>query len=181
MVSGCVPGRERLSRPLVVRPLAVRALDPHHPRQREFLAYDPCGDLSRIKVPMLAPRPPPLPGLTLNQVETAESADVESNLHSIGELARASGLTVSALRFYDGAGVLIPAVVDSATGYRWYAEHQLRSARLVAGLRRVGMPLAEITDLLARCADPVAVRRLLGGCWWPDRARRATADRRRYR
>ena len=29
---------------------------------------------------------------------------VESDLHSIGELARASGLTVSALRFYDRRG-----------------------------------------------------------------------------
>ena len=38
----------------------------------------------------------------------------------IGEMARASGLTVSALRFYDGAGVLVPAAVDPATGYRTY-------------------------------------------------------------
>ncbi len=31
---------------------------------------------------------------------------MESELLSIGELARASGLTVSALRFYDRCGVL---------------------------------------------------------------------------
>jgi DNA-binding transcriptional MerR regulator len=40
-------------------------------------------------------------------------------MRSIGEMARASGLTVSALRFYDGAGVLVPAFVDPETGYRW--------------------------------------------------------------
>ncbi|MGI5214502.1 MerR family transcriptional regulator [Plantactinospora sp. CA-290183] len=77
-------------------------------------------------------------------------------------MARASGLTVSALRFYDGAGVLPPATVDPATGYRRYARRQLRAARLVAGLRRVDMPLAEITRVLdLHAADPAAVRRLL--------------------
>lgn len=83
-------------------------------------------------------------------------------MRSIGELARASGLSVSALRFYDGAGVLVPAVVDPATGYRWYAPEQLDPARLLASLRRVGMPLAEIRAVLGQRDDPAAVRRLLG-------------------
>ena len=67
-----------------------------------------------------------------------------TELLGIGELARASGLTVSALRFYDREGVLAPAVVDPATGYRRYAAAQLRLARLVAGMRRIGVPLADI-------------------------------------
>ena len=29
-------------------------------------------------------------------------------MRGIGQMARESGLTVSALRFYDGAGVLVP-------------------------------------------------------------------------
>jgi DNA polymerase-3 subunit beta len=65
-------------------------------------------------------------------------------MRSIGETARASGLSVSALRFYDGAGVLVPAEVDPATGYRRYADAQIRSAQLIARLRRVGLPVAEI-------------------------------------
>ncbi|MEU9508465.1 MerR family transcriptional regulator [Micromonospora sp. NPDC048170] len=80
-------------------------------------------------------------------------------MRSIGELARASGLTVSALRFYDSAGVLTPALVDPATGYRWYTGDQVAPARLVAGLRRVGMPVAEIAAAL-RC-EPAQVHRLL--------------------
>ncbi|MEH0971756.1 MerR family DNA-binding transcriptional regulator [Micromonospora sp. CPCC 205546] len=80
-------------------------------------------------------------------------------MHSIGELARASGLTVSALRFYDSAGVLIPALVDPATGYRWYTGDQVAPARLVAGLRRVGMPVAEIAAALR--VEPAQVHRLL--------------------
>lgn len=34
-------------------------------------------------------------------------------LFGIGQLARVSGLTVSALRFYDGAGVLEPAFTST--------------------------------------------------------------------
>ncbi|RKN51347.1 MerR family transcriptional regulator [Micromonospora endolithica] len=80
-------------------------------------------------------------------------------MRSIGELARASGLTVSALRFYDSAGVLVPATVDPVTGYRWYTDDQVRPARLVAGLRRVGMPVAEIAAAVR--AEPAAAHRLL--------------------
>jgi DNA polymerase III sliding clamp (beta) subunit (PCNA family) len=82
-------------------------------------------------------------------------------MYGIGQLARASGLTVSALRFYDRAGVLVPAMVDPQTGYRWYAADQVQPARLLAGLRRVGMPLAEIAMVLRRRSDPAAVRLLL--------------------
>lgn len=84
---------------------------------------------------------------------------MESGLRSIGELARASGLTVSALRFYDSAGVLVPALVDPVTGYRWYTDDQVAPARLVAGLRRVGMPVPEIAAAVR--SEPAAVHRLL--------------------
>ncbi|MFI5849159.1 MerR family transcriptional regulator [Micromonospora chalcea] len=86
---------------------------------------------------------------------------VESELRSIGELARASGLTVSALRFYDRSGVLPPARVDPVTGYRWYTEEQVAPARLVAGLRRVGMPLTGIAEALRHRHRPAEVHRLL--------------------
>src|SRR5918999_667538 len=76
-------------------------------------------------------------------------------------MARESGLSISALRFYDGAGVLIPASVDPGTGYRYYAPDQVVVARLVAALRRVGMPLAGIREVLAHRHDPDAVDALL--------------------
>ncbi|HET7802592.1 MAG TPA: MerR family transcriptional regulator [Humibacillus xanthopallidus] len=69
-------------------------------------------------------------------------------LLTIGELARRSGLSASALRFYDREGVLVPADVDALTGYRRYAAAQVRAARLLASLRRVGMPLAEAALVL---------------------------------
>jgi DNA polymerase-3 subunit beta len=76
-------------------------------------------------------------------------------------MARESGLSVSALRFYDGAGVLAPASVDPDTGYRYYAADQVVVARLVGSLRRVGMPLAGIRQVLAARDDPAAVDALL--------------------
>lgn len=78
-------------------------------------------------------------------------------MYGIGSMARQSGLTVSALRFYDGAGILTPAWVDPHTGYRWYRESQLGDARLIAKLRRVGMPLNDICRVLTHQQNrPVA-------------------------
>ncbi|WP_078652366.1 MerR family transcriptional regulator [Streptomyces sp. NRRL F-525] len=84
-------------------------------------------------------------------------------MRSIGEMARDSGLSVSALRFYDGAGVLVPAWVDPVSGYRWYGPEQLEEARLLARLRRAGMALADIRLVLAgwSSADTDLVRKLL--------------------
>ena len=91
--------------------------------------------------------------MTLERVEGPESSGVEDSLLPIGTVARLSELPVSALRYYDGAGVLVPASVDPRTGYRRYAPDQVVAARLVARLRRVGMPLDSVRALLAG-ADP---------------------------
>ncbi|MFD5593629.1 MerR family transcriptional regulator [Streptomyces griseorubiginosus] len=84
-------------------------------------------------------------------------------MRSIGETARDSGLGVSALRFYDRAGVLVPAWVDPVSGYRWYEPGQVEEARLLGRLRRAGMPLADIRLVLAGWsgADTELVRTLL--------------------
>ncbi len=86
---------------------------------------------------------------------------VEERMRGIGRLARDSGLTVSALRFYDGAGVLVPARVDPHSNYRWYSDEQVVVARLVARLRRVGMPLAEIRRAVEHRGDPAVVDAVL--------------------
>jgi serine/threonine protein phosphatase PrpC len=65
-------------------------------------------------------------------------------LLTIGAFARAARLTPKALRLYDEVGLLLPAAVDPESGYRLYEPGQLDRARLIAQLRRVGMPLADI-------------------------------------
>jgi protein phosphatase len=65
-------------------------------------------------------------------------------LLTIGAFARTSRLSIKALRLYDEIGLLRPAWTDPESGYRYYEPGQLERARLVAWLRRVGMPLARI-------------------------------------
>lgn len=78
------------------------------------------------------------------------------NLMTIGDFARGSGLTPKALRLYDDLGLLVPAEVDERSGYRRYAAAQLESARLVATLRLVGMPLTRIKHVLGLSAADAA-------------------------
>ncbi|MGW5441262.1 DNA polymerase III subunit beta family protein [Nocardia asteroides] len=77
----------------------------------------------------------------------------DSELLTIGAFARACGLSASALRFYADAGVLLPAVVDATTGYRYYAPDQATAARLVRYLRAVDMPLPAVVTVLTE-PDP---------------------------
>jgi protein phosphatase len=69
-------------------------------------------------------------------------------LLTIGEFARLVRLSQKALRLYDELGLLRPFRVDQWSGYRYYAPSQLERARLVAWLRRLGMPLAQIGAVL---------------------------------
>jgi DNA-binding transcriptional MerR regulator len=70
-------------------------------------------------------------------------------LLSIGVFARRSRLSPKALRLYDRLGVLTPAHVDRDNGYRRYRESQLATARLVAMLRRLEMPLAQVAEVVS--------------------------------
>ncbi|WP_433608035.1 MerR family transcriptional regulator [Dactylosporangium sp. CA-139114] len=76
-----------------------------------------------------------------------------SDLLSIGVFARRSWLSPRALRLYEQQGLLVPALVDARTGYRWYRPEQLGTARLVARLRRLDMPLARITAIVAAASS----------------------------
>ena len=67
---------------------------------------------------------------------------------SIGEFARRSRLSAKALRLYDELGLLPPTRVDEDSGYRFYEPGQLEQARLIAALRQLQVPLAEIKAIL---------------------------------
>lgn len=77
---------------------------------------------------------------------------------TIGEFARLSRLSAKALRRYDEMGLLRPALVDPANGYRYYEPAQVETARLVAWLRRIGMPLGRIAEVTALDAGAAAAR-----------------------
>ncbi|WP_329365684.1 MerR family transcriptional regulator [Streptomyces sp. NBC_00669] len=86
------------------------------------------------------------------------------DLLTIGAFAKAARLSPKALRLYDDLGLLPPARVDPDTGYRFYAPEQLERARLVAWLRRLGMPLARIQRVCA-CATEAAAAQEIRGYW----------------
>ncbi|HEX9032673.1 MAG TPA: MerR family transcriptional regulator [Streptosporangiaceae bacterium] len=85
------------------------------------------------------------------------------SLLTIGAFARASRLSPKALRLYDELGLLPPAEVDPASGYRFYDPAQLDRARLVAWLRRLGMPLTRIR--LVCDADEATAAREVRAFW----------------
>ncbi len=87
-----------------------------------------------------------------------------AELLTIGMFARLSWLSPRALRLYETQGLLVPAAVDEQTGYRWYRAEQLDTARLVARLRRLQMPLARIAEVVG-APDPQAVVELLEQFW----------------
>lgn len=71
---------------------------------------------------------------------------------TIGAAARASGLSVDTIRFYEAKGV-VPAPPRRESGYREYGEQDVRRLRLAHNARRLGLSLEEVAALVARAFD----------------------------
>ena len=69
-------------------------------------------------------------------------------LLTIGEFARATHLSVKALRHYDDVGLLHPADVDPSSGYRRYASAQVPIAHVIRRFRELDMPLEQVRQVL---------------------------------
>src|ERR1700733_1097615 len=76
-------------------------------------------------------------------------AQAVDELLPIGEFAESCGLSPKVLRTYASAGLLTPAAVDGASGYRYYSQRQLHEAKTIALLRRAGVPLKDIAAFLS--------------------------------
>jgi DNA-binding transcriptional MerR regulator len=85
------------------------------------------------------------------------------DLIGIGEFARMSRLSPQALRLYAELGLLPLARLDLDSGYRWYAWGHLGQTRLVASLRQIGIPLAQIKVILGLDAQAAAGQ---VAAWW---------------
>ena len=96
------------------------------------------------------------------------------DLMTIGAFAERTRLSAKALRLYDRLGLVRPARTDPASGYRFYREDQVDGARLVALLRRLGMPLPVIADVVGK--PPGEAAEAIGGYW--AQIESATAERR---
>ncbi len=70
-------------------------------------------------------------------------------LYAIGELARRTGLTVKAIRFYSDCGI-VPPTGRSPAGYRLYDNDAVARLELVRTLRDLGIDLPTIRKVLDR-------------------------------
>src|SRR5579875_262966 len=73
----------------------------------------------------------------------------------VGDLARASGLTVRALHHYDHIGLLTPSGRTSA-GHRAYSDGDLARLYRISLLRRLGFPLGQMAAGLDQRQPPAA-------------------------
>ncbi len=78
----------------------------------------------------------------------------------IGQLAVRLGTTAKTLRFYEKVGLLGPAE-RGPSGYRRYSEGAVGRARLVLGLRRLGLSIKEAQGLLQKNRDRLTLRQRL--------------------
>lgn len=67
---------------------------------------------------------------------------------TIGEFSRITHLSIRALRRYHEQGLLLPAEVDPATGYRYYTPAQARPALTIRRLRELDLPLPDLRRFL---------------------------------
>lgn len=67
---------------------------------------------------------------------------------SIGDFSRATHISVKMLRHYHQMGLLEPADIDSATGYRRYGTEQVPTAQVIRRFRDLQMPLEQIRAVL---------------------------------
>jgi DNA-binding transcriptional MerR regulator len=79
----------------------------------------------------------------------------------IAAYANLAGVSAKTLRAWDELGLFRPAWTDEVTGYRYYSPVQLPELRRILALRDLGLPLAQVTELVAGGADlrPVLERR----------------------
>ncbi len=67
---------------------------------------------------------------------------------AIGDFSRMTHVSVKALRHYHDMGLLEPAEIDPASGYRFYEPEQVPIAQVIRRFRDLGMPLDQIRQVL---------------------------------
>jgi DNA-binding transcriptional MerR regulator len=85
----------------------------------------------------------------------------DDQLMTVGDLARRTGLSIKAIRQYEGLG-LIYSAGRSEGGYRLFDDTALWCAQVIATLRSLGLTIKEIDQLghayLSRPDEPIGPR-----------------------
>lgn len=79
-------------------------------------------------------------------------------MFKIRDFAQLGQVSIKTLRFYDRIGLLKPARVDPATGYRYYLAEQLLRLNRILTFKDLGFTLEQITNLLDEQVSPEQIR-----------------------
>jgi DNA-binding transcriptional MerR regulator len=82
-------------------------------------------------------------------------------MFSIGDFARHGRVSVRMLRHYDAIGLLRPARVDEATGYRYYEAGQLARLNRLIALKDLGFTLQRVGGILDEQVSAEELRGML--------------------
>ncbi len=82
-------------------------------------------------------------------------------MFSIGEFARHGRVSVRMLRHYDAIGLLRPACVDPASGYRFYQARQLAELNRIMALKDLGFTLEQVQSILEEQVSAAELRGML--------------------
>jgi DNA-binding transcriptional MerR regulator len=69
-------------------------------------------------------------------------------MFTIGDFAAFGQVSTRMLRHYDALGLLRPAVVDNATGYRYYSADQLSRLNRIVALKDLGFTLQQVHEIV---------------------------------
>lgn len=86
---------------------------------------------------------------------------MEQQMHQIGEVAEAVGLSLRTIRYYEEAELVLPSG-RSTGGFRLYTDSDIDRLRLVRQMKPLDLTIDEIRELLTirdRLADPSTSKR----------------------
>ena len=72
---------------------------------------------------------------------------MDEQLLTVGQAARATGLSPKAIRLYEAKG-LLPTAERTETGYRLFVDEDLATLRFIRQAKTLGLRLDEIGDIL---------------------------------
>lgn len=73
---------------------------------------------------------------------------MSKELFTIGEMQKMTGVSVSALRFYDQMGLIKPCHVDADTGFRYYGYEHFWQIEIIKMCRDMKLPLKDLKSVL---------------------------------
>ncbi|MBP0458549.1 MerR family transcriptional regulator [Streptomyces montanisoli] len=82
-------------------------------------------------------------------------------MFTIGDFARHGRVSARMLRHYDETGLLRPAHVDPASGYRYYTAAQLARLNRIIALKDLGFTLQQVRDIVDDKVGPGELRGML--------------------